>query len=63
MRYRVHFRHGETGEENVREIEATGTIYRICDDHGHVVFGEGWPKKEHIIFPPVGREPAMFRDD
>ena len=60
MRYRIYFRHNETGEENVREVEATGAIYRVCDDHGRIIFGEPEPKKDYIIFPSQGREPAYY---
>ena len=61
MRYRIYYRHNDTGEESVREIEANGFIYRICDDHGRVVFGEPWPKRDTFINPlKVSREPSYY---
>lgn len=59
MKYRIYFRHDDTKEESVREIEAIGMIYRVCDDHGHVVFGEPEPKKG-LVFPMQGREPSYY---
>jgi len=62
MRYRVYFKHPDQKEEDweVREVEAIGEAYRICDDHGRVVFGKPWPKREAI--PPQGfrREPLPY---
>ena len=61
MRYRIYFRHDDTGEEMVREVEADGLAYRICDDHDRVIFGEPWPKKDPFIDPlKVSREPRYF---
>ena len=60
MRYRIYFRHDDTGEESVREVEADGFAYRICDDHGRVVFGEPWPKKDYVVFTGGFREPRCF---
>jgi hypothetical protein len=61
MRYRIYFRHDDAGEVSVRELEAVGTIYRICDDHGRVVFGEPWPEKDPFINPlKVSREPSAY---
>lgn len=57
MRYRIYFRHEETGKEAVREVEADGEIYRVCDDHGRVVYGEPYPKRETFISSIGGREP------
>ena len=60
MRYRIYFRHDDTKEENVREIEAVGFIYRVCDDHGRVIFGE--PESKQPVFTPTisGREPGYY---
>ena len=62
MRFRIYFKHHELPEKDwaVKEVEAEGVIYRVCDDHGRVVFGEPWPKKSHIVFPPQGREPGYY---
>ncbi len=60
MRYRIYFRHDDTGEESVREVEATGLAYRICDDHGHVIFGGPHPKREEFIPTHGGREPRYY---
>ena len=62
MRYRIYFQHPDQEEKDweVREVEATGVAYRICDDHGRVVFGEPWPKKDHVVFPESGREPLPY---
>lgn len=60
MKYRIYFRHDEIGEEPVREVEADGLIYRVCDDHGRVVFGEPWPKQETFVPSIGGREPAAY---
>jgi len=60
MWYRIYFRHDGTGEESVREVEATGLICRICDDHGRVVFGEPFPPKEVFIPTIAGREPHAY---
>ena len=64
MRYRIYFKHEDTGEENVREVEADGMAYRICDDHGNVVFGEPWPKGPGPFVNPLQtREPLPYKDD
>ena len=60
MWYRIYFRHDDTGEESVREVEATGLIYRVCDDHGRVVFGEPFPPKEVFVPSIAGREPHAY---
>ena len=60
MRLRIYFRHGETGEESVREVEADGMPYRICDDHGRVIFGEPWPAQEPFVPSIGGREPSYY---
>ena len=63
MWYQVHFEDQE-GNETIREVEANGTIKRITDDHGRVVFGEPWPKREfqgpgmHPL--KVSREPSAY---
>ena len=60
MRLRIYFRHGDTGEESAREVEADGMPYRICDDHGRVIFGEPWPIKETFVPSIGGREPDYY---
>ena len=60
MWYRIYFRHDDTGEESVREVEATGLIYRVCDDHGRVVFGEPLPIGEMFVPSIAGREPHAY---
>lgn len=60
MRYRIYFKHDDTGKEAVREVEADGLIYRICDDHDHVVFGEPYPKREEFIPTYGGKEPGYY---
>lgn len=66
--YRIYFT-DENGIENneVCEVELyrgsspialeRGKILRICDDHGRVVSGEPWPKKETFVPTYGGREP------
>ncbi|HDY86927.1 MAG TPA: hypothetical protein ENH82_02290 [bacterium] len=59
MLYRIYFRHEDTKEESAREVEAVGEIYRVCDDHGRVVFGKPYPKKDFA--PPWGTsEPGAY---
>lgn len=48
MRYRI-YSTDNTAKEFVKEIEIIGKIYRICDDHGRVVFGMPWPDGKKII--------------
>ena len=60
MRYRIYFKHDDTGEESVKEVEANGFIYRICDDHNRVVFGKPHPKKEVFIPSYGGKESAYY---
>ena len=60
MRLRIYFRHNDTGKEAAREVEADGMPYRICDDHGRVIFGEPWPKRETFVPSSGGREPAAY---
>uniref|UniRef100_A0A6H1ZWR1 Uncharacterized protein n=1 Tax=viral metagenome TaxID=1070528 RepID=A0A6H1ZWR1_9ZZZZ len=62
MRYRIYFKHEDVPEKDwqVREIEADGVAYRICDDHGHVVFGEPWSKKPIVFNTLGGREPGCY---
>ena len=62
MRYRIYFRDDKMKEDDwpVREVEADGLAYRICDDHGHVVFGEPWPKKPRFTPSVSGREPGYY---
>ena len=59
MLYRIYFRHGDTKEESAREVEAVGEIYRVCDDHGRIIFGEPYPPKP-VFFPPQGKEPGAY---
>ena len=60
MWYRIYFKHEETGEEAVREVEATGLIYRVCDNHGRVVFGDQYPPHDPFIPTYGGREPKAY---
>ena len=60
MRLRIYFRHDDTGQESVRETEADGMPYRICDDHGRVIFGEPWPKQEVFVPSLGGKEPSYY---
>lgn len=60
MRYRIYFHHDDTDKKVVREVEADGLIYRVCDDHGRIIFGEPEPEKDYIVFPSQGREPAAY---
>ena len=47
MRYRIYSCDESTKEFSV-EIEIKGIIYRICDDHGRVVFGIPYTKNKLI---------------
>lgn len=60
MRYRIYFRHDDSGKESAKEVDVEGLVYRICDDHGRVVFGEPWPKQEIFIPTYGGKEPMAF---
>ena len=60
MRYRIYLENTDTGVKSVREIEAPGEIVRVCDDHGRVVYGKSWPKKDYIVFPKPGREEPYY---
>ena len=60
MRLRIYFRHDDTGEESAREVEADGMPYRICDDHGRVIFGRPYSKQEAFVPSIGGREPLYY---
>lgn len=60
MRYRIYFRHDDTNERSVQEVTTTGVIHRVCDDHGRVIFGKPWPKRESFIDPLDTREPSPY---
>ena len=59
MRYRIYFK---TQEDEIlaKEVEADGVVYRVCDDHGRVIFGEPCPKKERFIPSFGGKEPLAY---
>ena len=61
MRYRIYFKHPDQEEVGeVREIEADGTILRICDDHDRVVFGAPYPENPPFTPSISGREPLAY---
>lgn len=52
MRYRIYFE-APDGTKSTREVEAPGTIVRVCDDHGRIVESKPWPKDEGFVVPPT----------
>jgi len=62
MRYRIYYKQDGVPEDDwpVREVEADGIIHRICDDHGHVVFGDPWPKRPIMFNTLKGREQPYY---